>query len=289
MNQNQAIIYEDNVIYRNFKPFFELGKKVLDFSNECIDYLDKSKINNATITELQDVITSLCFSSRKTYYSILILCNKGHGEDAMNLTRTIFENFLVQKFIQLNPEEYLPKFSNYQFLMQNFFLDKAKKNHGSNFPVIDKVNREILKHEKDILETFNKIKLFYVKEGRDEEKQLNKFKYGKWAGIIRSKMAEMTDLIPDYENAFSFHSCFTHPNIFGLKDFCLKSISGTNFKSTPSEAEIFPALPTGIRYFLLSLREWANIFNLVKNSQIDSYLNELTKLEEDYVCKNSFS
>jgi len=64
-------------------------KHIFEVSNEAIYFVDnevKSKIKNVS-SSLEDVSVFLFAKSTKTFRALLILCNKGFGEDAAILAR----------------------------------------------------------------------------------------------------------------------------------------------------------------------------------------------------------
>jgi len=200
----------------------------------------------------------------------------------MNLTRTIFDNYLTLKYIQKNPTDNIYKFMNYLVLENKFRLDQAKQPNSKMWPDVKKL---YLERETEILEKYNKIKGFYVKEGKNEDVALKKFKSGRWAGIDRRRMATDTGLEVDYDYVFHIHSCFVHPHPFGLKNFCEESELELQFAAKPSAERVFPALPVAVRYLLLILKEWAELFQLDKGTQIETFLNEVIKLETEHINK----
>ena len=285
MSQGQSDFYEDNIVYREFKPFFDLGKTIFDFGNQSQDDVKPWNKDESLESHLRDVVSRLYCSSLKTFLSVLILCNKGYGENAMSLARTIFDNYLTLRYIQQNPSDSIYKFMNYPFLEKKFMLDKAKRPDGKLRPDVKVL---FLKKEMEILRQYHQVKVFYVKQGQDEENCLKKFKSGKWAGVSRRQMAEDTCLAFDYNYVFHFHSHFTHPHPMGLSDFCEETESEVRYRVKLSAKEVFPALPVGIRYFLLTLQEWSKEFKMGKEEAINSFLNQLGKLEHDYLREVGF-
>jgi hypothetical protein len=280
MSQEQSTFYEDNTIYKHFKPFFDLGENIFDFANQSINDLKTCKMDDSLKSHLRRVFTLLFNSSFKTFRSILFLCNKGHGEDAMTLTRTIFDIYVTLKYIQMNPEDRIYKFMNYNLLENKFRLDEVKR---QNSKMSLEIKRLYLEREEEILENYNKIKGFYVKEGDNEERALKKFKSGRWAEINRREMAKKVGLEDNYNCIFPFTSCFVHPHPLGLSGFYKESDSESSFRPGASMNGIFLALPTAMRYFLFILREWTDIFGLVKAEEIDTLLNQTTTLENNYL------
>jgi hypothetical protein len=282
MSQGQSDFYEDNIVYREFKPFFDLGKAIFDFGNQSQDDVRPWNKDESLQSHLRDVVSRLYCSSLKTFLSVLILCNKGYGEDAMSLVRTIFDNYLTLRYIQQNPSDSIYKFMNYPFLEKKFMLDKAKLPDGKLRPNVKVL---FLKKEMEILRQYHQVKVFYVKEGQDEEKCLNKFKSGRWAGVSRRRMAEETCLAFDYDYVFHFHSHFTHPHPMGLSGFCEETESEVRYRVKLSSKEVFPSLPVAIRYFLLIFKEWTASFQLSKSTEIETFLSEVTKLENEHISK----
>jgi hypothetical protein len=280
MSQGQSDFYEDNVVYREFKPFFDLEKTILDFGNQSQDDVKPWSKDESFESYLRDVMSRLYSSSLKTFLSILFLCNKGHGENAMSLVRTIFDNYLTLRYIQQNPSDSIYKFLNYPYLEKKFMLDRAEQPDGKLRP---DVKIMVLEKEMEILDQYHQVKILYVKQGEDEEKSLKKFKSGKWAGVSRRRMAEDTCLAFDYDYVFHFHSHFTHPHPMGLSGFCEETELEVRYGAKPSAKEVFPALPVAMRYFLLILKEWAELFQLNKGTEIEAFLNEVTKLETEHI------
>lgn len=282
INQAQGNFYQDNIVYRELQQFFDLGRAVFDFGNGCADDVKHWKVDESLESHLRDVVSGLYSSSLKTFRSILFLSNQGHGEDAMNLTRTIFDNYLTLRYIQENPKDNIYRFKNYSVLETKFMLDRAKNEDSNMLPEIKKI---VLQKETEILQNYNKIKTFYVRQGEDDERSLRKFKSGRWAGINRRRMAEDTCLVVDYDCVFHFHSCFIHPHPYGLSGFREETESEVRFGAKASSEEVFPALPVAMRYFLLILKEWAKLLQLDKDTQIEIFLSEVVKLETEHINK----
>lgn len=285
MNPSHDDLYENNVIYRKFKSFFELGKKVYEFVNDCATQIPRWEDDESEQSNYRDVPCRLHFSSFKTFISILILCNKGHGEDAMILARTVFDNYLTLKYIQRDPENNIYRFMNYPLLENRLMLQRAKRPGSDLPPNVKKVYEE---KEADILDAYRQVKPFYIRKGEDEKKSLSKFKSGRWAGISRRQMAEDVSLMADYDYVFNYHSCFAHPHAHGLSGFRQETESEVLYGAGPTDEQIFPVLPIAIWYLLLTLRESTHAFGLERGAEIESLLREVTKLEEDYLKKQGF-
>jgi hypothetical protein len=275
-------LYQDNIIYREFKPFFDLGKTVIDFANQSIDDLKQWKVDESLESHLRDVVSRMYFSSLKTFLSILFLCNKGHGEDAMSLTRTIFDNYLTFRYIQKDPKDRIYKFMNYLVLENKFKLDKAKQ---PNDKMLQEVKKLYFYRETEILDKYNLIKALYIKPGEDENTALKEFKFGRWAGFNKRQMAQETGLETDYDYVFHYHSFFVHPHPYGLSGFREETESEVRFGAKPSEKEVFPALPMATRYLLLVFKEWSDLFELDRKTEIDTFLSKVSKLENEYIKK----
>lgn len=282
MHQKQSNRHEDDVVSRRFADFFDLGKKVRDFANNCVDERKTWKPDESLQAHLYKVVCLLYFRSFKTLISILLLCKEGHGVDAMCLARTIFDNYLTLKYIQRDLQTNVNRFLNYPFLEDKFVLERALDPNCQFPPNIRKLYEE---RERVILEKYDMVKAFYVEQGTDEKKSLKKFRSGKWAGFSAKKMAEDLGMTADFEWVFIFPSCFVHPHAFGLSDFRKDTGSEVLYGARQSERWVFPALPIAIQYFLLTLKEFAAISGLDKGEEIESFLREVTRLVQDYVTK----
>lgn len=280
MKQEKNSLFEHNAVYLGLRPFFDLGQRVFELANQCIDDLRTWHMDESLESHLRHVVTLLCFSSLKTLRSILFLCNQGHGEDAMNLTRTIFENYVVLKFIQKYPEDNIYRFMNYLVLQNKFRLDKSKSDDSTMSAEVRKLYSE---REAEILEKYDAIRECYAGKNDDDKSLRERYGAGRWCGIDRRTMAIKVGLEEHYDCVFHFHSCFAHPHPLGLVDFCEESDVTKRFRPRASENGVFPALPTASRYFLLILKEWARLFDLPKEAEIDELFTEVVKIENNYL------
>ena len=285
MNHQECDLYEDNKIYRQFRSFFDLGGRTYELANKCADEIPQLKEDRSEKTLFLDVISRLYFSSFKTYISVLILSNKGHGEDASSLSRSIFENYLTLKYIQLEPQINIYRFMNYPVLEGKSMLDLAKQPDNNLHPSV----RELyLQKESSIMESYKQVKHFYVEPTEDENKCLKKFDYGKWARIGKRKMAELVGLTSDYDCVFKHHSCYVHPHAYTLRSFREETKSEILYGAKPSNEGIFSALLTAIMYFLLMLKEDTLAFGLDKEKEIKNLLAELEQLQSNYLKNKGF-
>lgn len=285
MNSLQDELYEKNVVYRKFRTLFDLGREVYELSNGCAESLPHWKDDGTLQAEIRDIVAKLHFRSFETLISVLMLCNKGHGQDGMSLARTVFDNYLTLRYIVDDPEERIYKFKNYHLLEHKFFLERANRPDGEVRPDIKKV---FLENEEKILKNYEAVKSVYVKNGEDEKSSLRKFRSGKWAGIDRRQMAQELCLAYDYDYVFHYHSCYIHPHVYGLRAFRKETERQLSYGAQPSEEDVFPALPVAIRYFLLSLHEVGKTFELQIEQEIDSILSRLNQLEVDYLKEQGF-
>jgi hypothetical protein len=286
MSRIEDEFYENNIVYQQLRALFDLGREVYELSNDCAETLPHWKDDGTLRAEIRDIVAKLHFRSFKTLISVLILCNKGHGQDAMSLARTVFDNYLTLKYIVDNPEERIYRFKNYLLLEQKFFLERAKRPDGKVRPDIKKV---FLEYEEKILKNYEVVKLLYVKNGEDENSSIRKFRSGKWAGVDRRQMAQELCLAYDYDYVFHYHSCYIHPHMYGLRSSRQETETQLRYGAQPSEEDVFPALTVAIRYFLRNLHEVAKTFELQIEQEIDSFLNRLTQLEDDYMKNQGFS
>jgi hypothetical protein len=285
MNQSENEFYENNIVYQKLRAFFDLGKEVYDFANDCTEYMPRWKDDGSLRADLYDLVSCFYFRTFKTFISVLLVCNKGHGEDGMSLARTIFDNYLTLRYIDEKPEDRIYKFKNYHLLEHKFMLERAKREDGRVRPAIKEVHQQ---NERKIEDNYSKVKTLYVKPGEDEKKCLVKFKSGKWAGVDKRQMAEILCLSYDYDYVFHFHSCFVHPHPYGLTGFREETDSELRYGAKPSDEWVFPALPVATRYFLRILEELFDTFHVDRSKPMQSLLSRLSHLENDYLKKQGF-
>jgi hypothetical protein len=278
-------ILEDNKIYRQFKSLFDLGEKIYKLANDCADEVSKFKMDSSKRTIYLDVVSRLYSSSFKTFISVLMLSNKGHGEDASSISRTVFENYLTLKYIQCKPQIYSYRFRYYPVLEEKFKIDLAK-DQNSDLP--HNIREICLQNENSILESYNKVKHFYIEPNEEESKCLKRYKNGNWAGINKRQMAEHAGLISDYDFVFKHLSCYVHPHAYTLRNFCEETDSEILYGAMPSDKDILNALLIAIPYFLLMLKEDTFAYKLDVKKEIEDLLAEYKQLQGNFLKNKGF-
>lgn len=280
MNRPSNEFYKDNQVYRKYQKIFDLSRTVFEFSDQLQEEVKPWSLDESLEAHLRDIASRIYPSSLKTFRSILYLCNEGHAEDAVNLARRVFENYVTLKYIRQNPEDRVYKFKYHPVLEAKFMLDDAKTPGNRMLPWLRKM---ILEAGGRILRDYEKIEDLYVGGKRDKRKALNSFKYGRWSGNSIGGMATELCLRGEYEVIFRLHSYFVHTRTFGLEYLCLESDTEVRYGAKATSQFVLLAVPTAARYLLLTLVEWADILGLtVDHERINRLGTDITDVETEY-------
>jgi len=253
-------ILDSTQVYIKYRGHFDLGIDIVNYVGFLAEQTSEKKIV-VNEGDFLDIISKLFTKAFKTYISILILCSKGHGEDASLLLRGLLENLFVIKYISRGKKKRTKLLYNYQFILLKQYFDKAQK--YPKYAKLDRLDRYKLIPGIDSL--YKRFKKYYPDERH-------------WAGKSVKKIAYLSGLKPEYDFFYWYHSHLVHSNYDSLINFAKIIDSNVLYNWSASEDEIIPVLPVSIQIMLGILDIWQSEFQLGKASEIKTYQQRLRQM-----------
>lgn len=187
-------------------------------------------------TDYQRLCFAFASKSAKNFQAVLRLAERGLGEPALILVRTIFDDFVNLAYINTNPDKLTKLFIEFQLVEKKKYIDSWEEAG---------LGAEELEELKTQWET--------VYKGQYEKIKRNYPKKTYWSGKTVRAMAGIVspDLAKTYLILYAYASGFAH----GGSPSALTSYIGLNEDMTlsalvdPSNAEISEALIAGFSLF----------------------------------------
>jgi len=155
-------------------------------------------------TDKEILILSSFLKSHKTHGAILLLCEKGYGEDSIILCRSILEIYIQMKYILTDTsDERITRYVDYDWVLRkNLFENLKERKELSDIP------------EERIIEINEKAKNFLVKYNRGNPK----FNPRTWSDKNNREMAQEIHEIGLYQ-FYSSMCTFSHSTSRSLNEF----------------------------------------------------------------------
>jgi len=193
--------------------------------------------------------------SKKTLEAVSLLCQKGFGEDAVILSRSILELYFSLKYIlSVGDDSLAERFFEYDWVVRKEMYDKNQPNFNSNMD--DKKIQEIIKQYNRVQKKYN----FDFKKG--------------WSDINTYEMAKRFGFKGVYDTWYKISCTLSHPNPRSTNEY----FKGENKKELtlsigPSNNLVNESLLSSVFVCLEILKEFNHYFS--KNLD-----NELNKIED---------
>jgi len=216
-------------IFSEFKEPLVLCFKLLEITPST----EKVSIENPWHAFLLNTLAK----AQKSFWAILSLCERGFGEDAQILVRSLLEQAIAVKFIRLDTEKRLWDYIDYEVALKEKFLEEkqdSRKVLGSDFNA--KALRQDIKEQKESISS----------EGRDPDRfrTTNNKVRNNWSGKGIETMAKKTQLIWHYDTVYWLACNLSHSTTLGLDHFVEVTDTTINFKPGPS-MNLLPEVFTG--------------------------------------------
>lgn len=250
------------------RQLLEINKKLLDFADNEF----KPEIKNIEFG-IKYVGSFLFAKSTKTFRALFILCDKGYGEDAAILARSMLEN--VINFAYMNKDD---KQNRAELFIYHSFIDRKNKikqtKNNQNYP-------------QDIEEKFvNKFGEVYEKAVKLQDKECKKIKEeGKysikkqsWSCLSLANMAEEIKLKElYYDQIYWLTSNLSHPSDTASAGYIYEGEEdNVSVNDMPSVDWVEESLILGFDYFYKMIELVNEIFELDFDKKIKA-------IEEEYI------
>ncbi|MFC1501765.1 DUF5677 domain-containing protein [Elusimicrobiota bacterium] len=212
------------------------------------EFKDKLNMKTKNLTKLDIASMGLLAKSTKTVDAIICLTNKneGFGEDALTLTRTLYENLVSIKYIyEQDSEKRAELYWGYGSLDRYNGLLKMKK-QGINKEAVEKFLAEM-----------NYEELSNIKKTRDSEKEKLRrkegFKESSWSYLTIKQMSNEIKHISHYERTYKSLSQIVHAHPSSILAYMHFINNKVEFNDLPNNNSRADALDLSLEYYLVLL------------------------------------
>ncbi|MCK9439170.1 MAG: DUF5677 domain-containing protein [Patescibacteria group bacterium] len=203
--------------------------------------------------------------SKKTLEAISLLCQKGFGEDAVILSRSVLELYFSLKYIlSVGDDSLAERFFEYDWVVRKEMYDKNQLNFNLNMD--HKVIQEIIKQYNRVQRKYN----FDPKKG--------------WSDISTYKMAEKFGLKGVYNTWYKISCMLSHPNPRSTNEYFKEgNKKELTLSISPSNNLVNESLLSSVFVCLEILKEFNHYF--LKN--LDNELNKIEDIIKSLVPRSS--
>ncbi|MBF0478022.1 MAG: hypothetical protein HQL26_00930 [Candidatus Omnitrophica bacterium] len=247
-------------IYKTHGELFDAAHHLDQYSHQVLEKFNQKTIVLFDLRPCQRIFLFILTRSLKTYTSILYLCEKGYGQDASPLLRSLLENLITAQYILHNPaisNDLAKRFVAYKWVILKRQLSDQEQHTERTKIILEKA------------EEFKKT--FKVKSDRA---------LLTWSGKTVRDMAKQIDKkwLYEYETIFRLCSRFSHPSILGDNEYMILDEKKLVFSSLPSDIGIVPNLPNAAKYCLEFLMIINDLFKFNCEKDITAHSQELEKI-----------
>ncbi|OGH47879.1 MAG: hypothetical protein A3A51_00040 [Candidatus Levybacteria bacterium RIFCSPLOWO2_01_FULL_39_10] len=234
--------------------------------NEELRKLVESKWQkmNLGMSAVKGVVSFALGKGHKTHEAVLILCERGFGQDAAMLVRTLFELAVTVAYIKKENSEYRAKrFLNYDWILRKRMYDYAIKNEEYKSLLTEAAPEGGID---ELMRTADEIQKEYKFDRR----------FG-WSDKSIRRMAQDVNLLSIYETVYGLHSNLVHSAPRTANDY-VSSPDEQDFtiQTGQSEKWVEESLVTAFHFYGIVVDHWQNTFEV-------DMKDEFEKLTKDYV------
>lgn len=256
------LMIERNILDKN-KALIALNYELRALADKCMD-----GAINASSARLA-VAHMFLGKSYKTHAAILALAEKGYGEDATVLSRSIFESFINLKYIlSQNNDDLAVRYIAYDLVVQKVMLEDVMSEPESRKMFVDRSLRP-----KPGDTDMKSIKSNY-KEVMDRYKFDSR--YG-WSGKTIEQLSTVAGRYRQYKTIYSLQCQLSHPSSRGMNSYYKPNGSGLIMDIGTSESYVEESLVMAFDYFGSLLDIVGDLMNWKIDEQLTSLLDRYEK------------
>jgi hypothetical protein len=240
---------------KKYKDFLDLNNRLFQLAN---DMVNTNKITSNTT--LHDCMAFLFAKSHKTFWAIDILAQRGFGQDAAILTRSLFELLVTTKYLT-KEEKSVDRYSHYDCILRKRLIDKYKEDIKNGKISLSAEVQALLNDKEKMAEVEKSYQIAepYFKENRRKDA---------WSGKTIKEMAEEVGLYHEYNYFYWLLSHQVHSNSMSMRDYINFSGGEIECESGPSERFVKEVLRYSFLFFLDVLEVVNQTFQLGFKDQI---------------------
>ena len=234
--------------------------------NEELRKLVESKWQrmNLESSAVKGVVSFALGKGHKTHEAVLLLCERGFGQDAAMLVRTLFELAVTVAYIKKENSEYRAKrFLNYDWIIRKRMYDYAI-NHEEYKSLLTEAAPE--GGIEELMRTANEMQKEYKYDRR----------FG-WSDKSIRGMAGDVNLLSIYDTVYGLHSNLVHSAPRTANDYVSSpDMQEFTVQTGQSEKWVEESLVTAFHFYGILVDHWQDTFSV-------DIKNEFEKLTKDYV------
>lgn len=246
-------------------------KAILDLNNELRGLAESVLSQHPHPDSLVKGHALLSFGKAyKTHVAILILCEKGYGEDAAILARSLFELAVSTLYVYGDESGIAAKrYFEYDWIiregMYDYLLSKEETKKGLEEQIAASENGEMRIEE--IRKRAADVRAGYTPD---------ELRRNTWSGKSIKKMAEEVGREDSYRTIYSLQCNMAHSAVSMANDY-VKEVEGEiTMDISPSENWVTQTLVASMDFFYFITRTWNSVFELGLEEKLDD-------LEKKYI------
>ncbi|CAG1020642.1 hypothetical protein DOJK_00486 [Patescibacteria group bacterium] len=245
-----------------------MSKELYKLNKELIELVNKYSETGLPIGQWSPSKSFILFTfakSYKTLNSVLILCERGNGQDAFILVRSLFELMLITKYIfKEDTDERIRLFNEYDWILRDRMLRGALKNDATS-------NMLIIKADENRID-FKEIKA----RAKAHRKTYTEGDADTWSKKSVWQMAKDVKSEDLYNSLYTLGSQLVHSGSRSATEY-FKIINGeVDLQTYANYSYVNESLIGGFEFFLQIVKDLNKILEL-------NLENELNNLEQRMV------
>lgn len=254
-----------SIYKQQFKEIFNLHQELRVLIDPVLDEYPIPQSSK------QGFILYAVAKSHKTQAAILLLCEKGFGQDASILSRSIFELAVNAKYICKDATDYTAQqFFDYDWIRRKRMLDAVSNNPD-------------VKKELDRKDPGGKM-LIQVKleAAKMSEKYYNGKMPSNWSGLTIENRAHEVGLTHEYKTLYSLLCDQSHPNSRNTNDYFIDNQGVFEVNAGADVNWIRESLIATFQFFIIIVDCWNKEFKFGLDSNVQDINEKLIKLTHEY-------
>lgn len=259
---------------------FKIAKEINQIADHFLEQFNAREMRIFDLPAHQRIFLFILTRIKKTYSSILILCEGGFGQDVSMLLRSLLEHFVALKYILHEKDkanDLAVRFVDYKWVIFRRQLPAQEKNLAN-----------ASQEEKDQFAQKKKMVIERTEEFKKKYRIISDRALMTWSGKTVRDMARQVDreLLSEYETTFQLCSRFSHPSILGDNEYLVYDDKYLIFSPLPSVIGVYENLSNGIKIMLDFLYLVNDVFDFQQESQLKEFERRYCLCMKDLSCLN---
>lgn len=221
-------------------------------------------------TATQAIVAFAITKGHKTHLAAMILCDKGFGQDAAILVRSLFELAVMTLYIHQDKTEERAR----RYLSHDWVLRKKMYKYVQGKESIRKVMEEDPRHTPEHLQE--------IEENAKSAQETFEYYHFDWSDKKLIDMADAVGMKDVYETVYRLQSQLAHNATRSMNEYIFEKDGGFVHETGISDKWIDEALVAAFHFYYLIICTWNESFKLGMDQSIDDlakrYSEEVGKL-----------